>query len=533
MRGYFDNSARLARLMLRRERFITGIWLAVFLFLSTVIPGVLNTQFGSPKDLLALRITMQNPAMIAMMGPVYGADNYTVGAMYSNMMLLLTLVASAIMNIFLVARHTRADEEKGRLEVIRSLPVGRLANIHGAMLTALIVNAAMTLCSGPVMLALNIKSIDLSGSLLYGAAIGATGLFFAAVAAVFCQLSNNSRGASGYSFAFLGLCYLARAVGDINHEPLSRLSPLGLILRAQVFVKNAWWPLWVILALTALVTAATYYLCTQRDMDQGFIPVKPGRKRASALLQGPFGLTARLTRNMILAWAIGMFLFGASYGSVMGDVESFISHNALFQLMLPKSPDYSTAELFITMLNIMLALSCVAPVYMALFKLRGEEKDHRAEHILGRAVSRYRYLAGYVIIAFIACALMPFMAVVGLWSASAPVMDTPVAFGSMLKAMMAYVPALWLMLGLAVLCLGLWPRGTSVCWAYFGYAFFSAYMGRMLGIPEWALKLSPFGFIPMLPLEPIHPPTLLIMSALAFALTGLGFVLYRRRDMRA
>ncbi len=46
----------------------------------------------------------------------------------AHQMLLLTAMAVGIMSILLVTRHTRADEEDGRIEMIRSLPAGRLAN---------------------------------------------------------------------------------------------------------------------------------------------------------------------------------------------------------------------------------------------------------------------------------------------------------------------------------------------------------------------------------------------------------------------
>lgn len=91
---------------------------------------------------------MSNPAMIAMLGPAYGLDNYTNGAMFSQMMLLFTIIAVAIMNIFLVTKYTRKEEEEGRSEVIRSLPVGRLSNLSAVMLAGLLINTVIALVVG-------------------------------------------------------------------------------------------------------------------------------------------------------------------------------------------------------------------------------------------------------------------------------------------------------------------------------------------------------------------------------------------------
>ena len=73
--------------------------------------------------------------------------------------------------------------------------------------------------------------------------LGATGIFFAAVTAVFAQLSENSRGTIGLSFTVLGFAYLIRAIGDAGNETLSWFSPLGWVLGSEVYVNNYWWPI--------------------------------------------------------------------------------------------------------------------------------------------------------------------------------------------------------------------------------------------------------------------------------------------------
>ena len=161
----------------------------------------------------------------------------------AHQMLLFTAVAVAIMSILLVARHTRADEEDGRIEMIRSLPTGRLSPLHAAILVICGTNMAMAIIIGLGLSVLNIEGMGLEGSLLYGAALGATGIFFTALTAVFAQLSESSRGTVGLSFAALGFAYLMRAIGDIGNETLSWFSPLGWILGTQVYVNNYWWPI--------------------------------------------------------------------------------------------------------------------------------------------------------------------------------------------------------------------------------------------------------------------------------------------------
>ncbi|WP_307794962.1 hypothetical protein [Alkalihalobacillus sp. BA299] len=83
------------------------------------------------------------------------------------------------------------------------------------------INILLALVVGFGLYALQIGSMDLQGSFLYGAALGATGIFFSSVTGLFAQLSESARGTIGWSFSMLGIAYLIRAVGDVSYETLS------------------------------------------------------------------------------------------------------------------------------------------------------------------------------------------------------------------------------------------------------------------------------------------------------------------------
>jgi len=225
----FSNTGILTKFFLRRDRISSTIWifgiLAMTLSIAYAFPGIFETE----EERIVLVEMMQSPAMVAMLGPAYGSENgidgYTNGAMMSNMMLLFTIIAVVIMNIFLVVKHTRKDEEAGRIEVIRSLPVGRLSNLSATMVVCIITNTILALLTGLGLYALQVEGMDLYGSFFYGMALGISGILFATITAVFCQLASNSRGAVGYSFSILGLSYLLQA-GGASNEILSYISPL-------------------------------------------------------------------------------------------------------------------------------------------------------------------------------------------------------------------------------------------------------------------------------------------------------------------
>src|SRR5690625_7844430 len=111
-----------------------------------------------PSDLerQAVAETMKNTAIAAMVGQGYGLDHYTNGAMMAHQMLLFTGIAVAIMSILFVARHTRADEEDGRIELVRSLPTGRLSNLTAGISVISGINVLLALLIG---LGLDRKSV--------------------------------------------------------------------------------------------------------------------------------------------------------------------------------------------------------------------------------------------------------------------------------------------------------------------------------------------------------------------------------------
>ena len=157
-------------------------------------------------------------------------------------------------------------------------------------------------------ISLGIDSFDLESSLLYGSILGATGLIFAAFTALFAQLFQTSRGATGFSFAILIGSYLVRAIGDVSNEILSLISPLGWLVRTEVFVADKWWPIVVTVLVSIVLILLAFYLNGIRDLDSGFIPERKGKDKASAFLQTPFGLAFRLQRTNIISWAIALFL---------------------------------------------------------------------------------------------------------------------------------------------------------------------------------------------------------------------------------
>ena len=126
---------------------------------------------------------------------------------------------------------------------------------------------------------------------------------------------------------------------------------------------------------------------------------------------------------------------------------------------------------------------------------------------------------------------MLILAILGLWAAASAVMENAISFSIMFKAAIAYLPAIWLMIGVAVFLIGYFPQMTNLVWLYLGYSFIVVYLGGLLQFPEWLEKLSPFGHIPQLPVEEMNFVKVFIVTNIALVLMLIGFKGYTKRDI--
>jgi len=398
--------------------------------------------------------------------------------------------------------------------------------------------------------------------MLWGVGLGATGLVFAALAALFSQLSAITRSAMAYSMITLIVLYMVRAIGDMNTslEWVALISPLGLVLRTQAYILNNWWPIFIMLGTSVVVAVAAFYLNSIRDIDQGMIPAKPGKAYGGFLLKSAPGLTFRLQRFTVIMVVVGMFILGGAYGSVLADIESFVASNEMYQTLilgpvmdisilegLPveesialmnqvlSAAGFTVAEMFSGFINGMMALMGLAALIVFVLKAKAEEKDIRTELVLAGSVSRAKYLAGFVAIAAVSAVLLQAAIGLGLYGVAMTTLPNPdaLSLSFVLRSALVYVPALWIMIGIAVLLMGALPKGTGIVWGYFGYSFFMDLIGSMGIFPEWLSNTTPFGFVPQLPMEEINWSVMGLMTVVAVGLTVAGFYFYNRRDINA
>lgn len=526
----FKGTNSLTALLFRKDRWKILIWIGCIVGISLAAAAAYPSIYLTEEDVLGFAITMDNPAMKAMIGPGYELQDYNTATIFGHEMLIFTLIAIGVMNILIVGRSTRADEEDGILELVRSLPVGRLSYLSAAIIEGILLNLLLFLFCGIGLGLLNLDHMDWGECFLYGALLGGIGLFFLGLTATTSQLAETSRGATGFAISGLIVFYLLRAIGDVNVEVLSFLSPFGWASRSYVFAENHWWPVILTVVIGTGLVGFAFYLNSIRDMGAGFIPARPGRNHASKFLQTPIGFVLRQQRTNIVGWAIGLFVISASFSAIMGDLETYFSDMELLQMYF-KSSEVSLSEQFMSLTITIISLFSLVPALMGVIRLKGEELKNRTEHFYSKAISRNSVMVSFFFGSLIAAVIMQLSIAFGFWSVMGYSGEGDFTFGEIFGVSLSFIPAFLVVIGLALLFIGLWPRLVNLVWLYFGYCFVVLYLGDLLEFPDWLNKISVFYNVPEPFIENINSFSLLIMIVIGTILSIIGFIGYNRRDI--
>ncbi len=520
----------LIRFILRRDRIRIPIWIigivGFFLILATSFPEI----YPGEQERQARAQLMSNPTAIAFRGPGHGLEDYTYGVMMAHEVMAYGMIAVALMSIFMVVRHTRAEEESDRLELIRSSVVGRYASPVAAITVATAVNVVIALLF-VTLIPLMPGDYSVVGSLAFGLAIGSVGIFFAGVGAITAQLTEFGRGASSMAALVLGASYLIRAIGDVQESALIWLSPVGWGQAMRPFVDELWWPLVLPAAFTGVLFLGVFVLINRRDVGGGILPQKPGPATASNTLSNPIGFVLRQQQGSIIGWILGVTVIGVSFGTLIGEVETFIADNPQLGEFLESTGGATPIDGFLGLLVMIMAFMATGFAVASAMRPHTEESEGRAEPLLSTALSRPRWLGGYLVVAMAGSAIVLLSGAAGLGILAAIDQDDMGLLTGTLGAALAYIPAVWLMIGLACALFGGIPRLLVLTWLVLIFGIFAGLFGDMVNMPSWARAISPFEHVPDLPGGTLAVWPIAILAFLAALLIVIGQFTFRSRDL--
>jgi ABC-2 type transport system permease protein len=441
-------------------------------------------------------------------------------------------IAAAVFGLLASVRALRGEEDAGRAE----LTLAGIVSRRMAYLSAMAAIAAATLILWAAEFAgFAVGRLPIAGSAYLALATISVIPVFAGVGALASQLASTRRIAMEIGGGAVALFFLLRVIADTVAAAgwLRWLTPLGWAEEMRPFASPRPMVLLLPAAASALLLLIAARLGATRDVGSGLLPERAGGT-SLRLLSSPAAQALRSQRDSLIVWAASFAIFAFILGVVSSSVSSSgipagvdreIGKLGLGSIMTPSG--YLALIFFFYVLGICL-FACAQ-----LGAARREEAGQQLETLVALPVGRTGWLAGRLLLAACATAVIALLTSLLTWAGVAAG-GTSVPLGQMLEAGANCLPVAALFLGVATLAYATVPRATAaISYGLLVLTFLWQAVGALLGAPSWLVGLTPFGHVALVPVEPFRATAAVVMVCIGAAAAAAGLALFRRRDLIA
>lgn len=530
----------LAKAALRRDRAQLMLWL-LGLSLGGLICAVnISSGYGEEVDrIAALRVAIDNPALLIGRGLPMGTSEgaflfYTYGVVFAT--------AFAGFATFFAIRHGRAEEDDGTRELLRAAATGRLAGLTAVFAAG---GLAAVLLAAALVVGFVAGGAEMRGSVWAGATCALVALVFLVVGALCGQVASTARMASGLGAAVMAVFFLVRVAADVRAEIdpdtlvgepvlLGWLSPFSLALIANPYEEVNPWPLVVLVAAALAGAAVAVAIERRREFGASLLSPRPGPASAARKLGSPWRLALRLQRGTLLAMMLAGLVVGA-FAAVLATLalgssgENDAIRDIIESLVGHRGPLY---DLLLSYVMVLVGECAAIAGALAVLRARREEAAGNVEAIRGAAVDPLSWFGSVLAVGLVSVLLVlatSWLGAAAVYLAHGMSAD---AIWQVLAASLAQLPATGLYLGLVALAFAGLPSLTSAfAWTILAVGVVLAELGGRLGLPDWAIAISPFVHTPLVTTADPQWGGAIVMSAVAVAAAAVAMVVYRRRDL--
>ncbi|MBM7505181.1 hypothetical protein ACFPER_14060 [Agromyces aurantiacus] len=490
-----------------------------------------RTAYPDAESRRALLFWAEDPGVRIISGTGSAVDTVGGFALW-DAGLYLTLI-SAAWALTVATRVLRGDEDSGRADAVQAVGALRARSVLAVQASVLLI--ACLLVGAAVGIAFTAIGAEPEGSALAGLTVAAYAGTLVAVGAVCSQVFGTRRLALSVAGGLMVAWILLRMAANSADRRawLGWLTPAGWFDRIEAFDADRWEVLLVPLAAILVLGGAAVLLRGVRDSGAGLVRARTTGRTRRWGLGGATSFAWRTNSGVLAAWAAGLAAVGIVMGWMLPIVEDFLLEDQGFVELLTAfgmSVDEVTLG-FVAMIAKIIGL--VLAVYAA-FRMgatRAEEASTRADFLLTRPLSRWRWLGGHVLAMAGAILVLASVAATAL-ALSALATDSGVTTADVASALINVLPAVAVFAGLAVLVFGVAPRATvPVAAGAAVVAYVIELVGELLEWPEWVQDVSPFHHLEQVPVDPIDPWSAIVMTAVAAILCSAGIVAFERRDI--
>ena len=529
--GGFSRARALARRAFRDARTRTVAFAYLFLIYAYIQPAGFAHAYPTLADRLAFaRSFASNDALRLFYG--YPYDPVTIGG-YSAWRVGGTLaIAAAVFGIFAAVRALRGEEDTGRMELVLA-GVLRRRTAYLAALSAIAAGVLLLWLAETVGFVF--AGLPTGGSAYLALATASVIPVYVGVGALVSQLAPTRRMALELGNALVGVSLLVRVVADTSSGAgwLRWLTPLGWAEELRPFTSSQQ-PLALLLPLaaSALLLTAAAKIYAGRDVGTGVLPARDSASPRLRLLSSPLTQGLRSERGTILAWLLSVGGFSFILGAVSTSISS-ADISASMQREIAKlgggsiaTPTGYMAFVFIFFILVVSLFACAQ-----IAGARHEEADERLETLLALPVSRRGWLGGRLALAAGAALALALAAGFFSWAGAAS-QGSDISLARMLEAGANCMPVTLLFLGIAALLFALVPRASGgIAYGLVTVAFLWQLTGALLSVPKWALELTPFAHVGLVPAQPFRAGAAVIMLGIAAVSALAAAWFFQRRDL--
>jgi ABC-2 type transport system permease protein len=462
--------------------------------------------YGVPRDLLT----------------VGGYAGWRVGGFMS--------LFAAVWGVLAAVRAFRTEEDSGRLELVLAAPVHR-RRIVLASLAAIAAGACVLWLA--TFIALAASRLPVGGSAYLALTVTSPVPVFVGVGALASQVAPNRRLALGLSLAVMAIAFALRVIADTVSGLgwLRWTTPLGWVEELRPFAHPDPWVIALHVASAFLLLLPAIVISARRDVGAGLVRLDDSSDPRFALLSSPLLQALRSELGALSAWVAGVGGLALIMGLISNSFSSGLSASLRQRLEQVGGGSLMTPTGVLAFYFLFFALVISLFAAAQIVAARREEAEQRLETLFALPVSRQAWFLGRIVLAMAGALGLAIAAAVLAWAGAAS-QHAGVGLGGMLEAGVNCLPAVFLLLGLAALGFASLPRASSViAYGPVVVAFLWELLGAVLGAPRWALGLSPFHHLGLVPIQPVRPLPACTMLAIAAAVIVVAVVLFGRRDL--
>jgi ABC-2 type transport system permease protein len=509
----------------------TASFAALFALVAAVQVVGYRTSYPTEADRIAFARSFGGNDAVRLF---YGAphDLLTVGGYVAWRVGGILSLFAAAWGALAAVRAFRTEEETGRNELVLALPVSR---------QRLFVSSLAAIAQGTVLQWLAVFAglagarLTASGSAFLALAIVSPIPLFVGVGALASQLAPSRRLATSLSFGVVGLAFTLRVVADTVDGAgwLRWLTPLGWVEQLRAFADPRPAILLLPVAIAPLLLILAFWLAVRRDIGSGLLSPSDRSEPRTFGLSSPHALALRSELGALVAWAVGVGGFAIVCGVIADSFSSGVSDTLRESIeklggasLLSASGALSFYFLFFVVVISLFASTQVTAA-------RHEEAEERLDTLLSEPVGRRSWLLGRLGLAAAGALGLGLLAGFSAWAGAAS-QGASVSLPGLLGAGLNCLPTALLFLSVGALTFAAIPRATAVV-AYGAVlaAFLWELVGALLQAPAWALGISPFHHVGLVPTAAFRPLSAVVMLALAALAAAAAVALFERRDLVA